>query len=277
MSQRSTWKGQLSFGLVVVPTKLYLATEEKRIRFNQLHRDCGERVRMPKVCEAGHTVNPADIVKGYEVSKGEFIVMDEADFDELPVASKHVIEVTSFVPVESIDPVTFHKGYYLQPDDAGVRGYSLLHRAMLDAGQVGIGKIAFREEREHLAVVRPVDDTLMLHTLYWPDEIRQPELAKLTDVASNELKMARTLIENLDEEFDPSAFTDDYRTVLMERIEAKVSGSLAAVKPITPPKSSAASDLMQALQASVKAAPKKAAPARKTTAKRKAPAKRKAS
>lgn len=256
---RAAWTGAVSFGLVNVPVRMHKATEEKSVRFNQLHIGCGARVRMPKVCENGHDIGTtAEIVKGYAVSKDEYVVMDEADFDSLPIGSRKVIDVEVFVDAADIDTSAYAGSYYLEAEDAGKRGYALLHRAMTTQKKVAIGKVSFREGREHMVVIRPVAGAFMVHTLHWPDEVREIGFEDVTGVklAKAELDTAKLLVGNMSGTYDPEEFHDTYREALLARIDTKLQGLPA---PAPAPKREAAADLMEALQASVKASKRKKA------------------
>lgn len=276
ISSRPSWSGSLSFGLVTIPVRLHVATDDRKLEFNQLHAADGERVRQKKVCEGcGNEVSLDEIAKGWQFVKGEYVVVTDEDLAGLPLASKKLIDVMQFTD-DTIDPVYLTgKHYYVQPDDdAGMRGYALLHRAMADSGVVAIGRVAFREQKEYLVVIRPREDTLVLETLHFHDEVRVPNIVDLPDVPKRELAVAGQLVESMTEGFDIAAAVDGYRTQLTERLEAKAAGKAipAASAPATPV-STGASDLMAALQASVK---KQAKPRRKVAAKKPA-ARRKAS
>lgn len=260
MGLRATWKGALSFGLVTIPVALHKATETRGVRFNQLHAGCGARIRLHKVCESGHEVEASEIVKGYALDKTTYVEMLDDDFEDLPLPSAHVLEVQRFVDADAIDPLMFAGGYFMSPDTAGDRGYSLILAAMKAEKKVGIARVAFRE-REHLAVIRPVGNYLVLNTLYWSDEIREPAYTVGPDkVNKQELDLARMLVTNLAGEWEPTEYHDAYREALMERIEAKAAGVTPA--KATPIKTSAAQSLTDALAASVAAISKAKAPAK---------------
>jgi DNA end-binding protein Ku len=194
-----------------------------------------------------------DIVKGYEYSKDHYVTFNQDELSALDVDSIKAIDVVTFVPLESIDPVYFNKTYYVAPEASGLKAYRLLQEALDAEGQVGIAKIALRE-KEHLATIRLMDGVFVLETMHWPDEIRTPEfeeLDKKIEVRDAEVKMARQLIQQLSGDFNPEEFTDDYRTRLEELVERKVEGeevTLAAAPEEEPTK---VVDLMEALKASV--------------------------
>ncbi len=254
---RSIWRGAVSFGLVSIGVKLYSATEDKDIRFHQVHAADGGRVKYKRVCSIdGEEVEYSDIAKGYELPDGQVVILTDADFDELPLSTRREIEVLEFVDQDEIDPIMFEKTYYLEPDGPAARPYVLLRDALENAGQVAITKIAIRQ-RESLAVLRVRDGVLVMHTMRWPDEIRRPDFAFLDEdiaVRPQELKMAEALIGSMTSEFDPSQFTDDYREAMTALLEAKQSGGEVAQPPEVADDGAAVVDLMSALRRSVERA-----------------------
>jgi DNA end-binding protein Ku len=261
------WKGAISFGLVSIPISVYPATEEKSLKFNQLHDDDLGRIKYQRVCaKDGEVVDFQHIVKGYEYEKDRYVVLTDEDFDAVPVESSRLIDIQQFVDLEDIDPVYFKKSYYLVPEEAGVKAYTLLRQAMSEDGRVGIAKVSFRD-KEHLAALRFKDDVFVLETMYWPDEIREAAFEEVDKAAEvkprlQEIQMAKTLIDNLTQDFDPSAFTDEYREKLLEIVEKKVAGEEIEVIPeAAEPK---VVDLMEALRASVEASKEKTARSKST-------------
>jgi DNA end-binding protein Ku len=254
---RSMWKGAISFGLVTIPVSVYPSTEEKSLRFNQLHDEDGGRIRYKRVCEKdGEEVSFDHIVKGYEVEKDRYVILTDEDFDKVPVESSRAIDIERFVDLDEIDPILFKKSYYLIPDATGAKAYALLREAMSQDGRVGIAKVSFRD-KEHLAALRFKDEAFVLETMYWPDEIREAEFGDAdvdVKVRDQELAMARQLIESLTGEWDPEAYTDEYREALMTIVEAKVSGE--EIEVVEPEPTAKVVDLMEALKASVAAAKK---------------------
>lgn len=279
---RSIWRGAVSFGLVSIGVKLYTATEDHDIRFNQVHAADGGRIRYRRVCSIdGAEVEYSEIAKGYELPDGQLVVLTDEDFEELPLASRREIEVLQFVAQDEIDPIQYEKTYYLEPDPSATRPYVLLRDALENAGRVAITKIAIRS-RESLAALRVKDGVMVLHTMRWPDEIRRPDFAFLDEdvaVRPQELQMAEALIGSMTGAFDPTEFTDDYREAMAELLEAKQSGGEVQPLPETAESGAAVVDLMSALRRSVEAArggapaaeaPARRAPAKKATAARKA-------
>lgn len=273
MRMRSVWRGAISFGLVTIAVRLYTAVEEHDFRFNQVHREDGGRIKYKRVCSVcGNEVEFSDITKGYELDDGRMVIMENEDFDKLPVKTDKSIDVLEFVPAEEIDPIYFQKTYYLEPDKAAARPYVLLRDALVKTGQLAVVKITIRQ-KETLATIRARDDVLVMHTMLWPDEIRKAEfdfLDQNVEVRPQELKMATSLVESMAGDFDPDTFTDDYRDALEKVIAAKAEGAELPEQPEAEEKGDVI-DLMTALERSVE----KAKAGRKST--KKAPPKKKAS
>jgi DNA end-binding protein Ku len=254
---RSIWRGAVSFGLVSIAVKLYSATEDKDIRFHQVHATDGGRVKYKRVCSIdGEEVEYRDIAKGFELPDGQVVILTDEDFEDMPLSTRREIEVLEFVDQDQIDPIHFEKTYYLEPEGPAARPYVLLRQALENAGQVAITKIAIRQ-RESLAALRVLDGVLTLHTMRWPDEIRTPDFAFLDEdisVRPQELKMAEALIASMTGEFDPTEFTDDYREAMTALLEAKQSGGEVQQVPEVPDDGAAVVDLMSALRRSVERA-----------------------
>jgi DNA end-binding protein Ku len=278
------WKGAISFGLVTIPVSVYPATEEKTLRFNQLHDDDGGRIRMKRTCSIdGEEVGYEHIVKGYEYEKDRYVILTDDDFEAIPVESSRAIDIQQFVDLEEIDPMMYKKSYYLVPEETGAKAYALLREALNRSGKVGVAKVSFRD-KEHLAALRFRDDAFVLETMYWPDEIREADFGGVDvsmKVRPNELDMAQTLIDNLSADWDPVEFKDEYREAMLRIVEAKINGEEIEVVEAEP--TAKVVDLMEALKASVAAAKKEAkaepatkkkAPARKKTAAKKPAAKK---
>ena len=252
---RSMWKGAISFGLVTIPVSVYPATEEKSVRFNQLHEPDGGRIRYKRVCSVdGEEVPYDEIVKGYEYEKDRYVTMSDEDFDAVPVESSRAIDIHQFVDLTEIDPMLYKKSYYLVPEETGAKAYTLLREAMATEGKVGIAKVSFRD-KEHLAALRFVDDAFVLETMFWPDEIRAADFEGVdvdAKVRQQELDMAKQLITNLTSEWNPDEYHDEYREALLQIVEKKVAGEEIEVMPQEAP--TKVVDLMEALKASVAAA-----------------------
>ena len=253
---RSIWNGAISFGMVSIPVKLYTGTADKDISFHMLHKDDKERIKMQRWCPAdARPVEMSEIVKGYEYARDQYVVLTEEDFEKLPLPSKHTIELTQFVAANEIDPVYYEKTYFLEADERAVKPYTLLLRALREKGLVAIAKITIRN-KERLCALRALDGTIVLETLFYPDEIRiEKSDVPEVDVSERELQMALTLIEMLHEPFDPGRFHDEYRQALMQVIEAKLEGQ--ELEDVAAPRPAKVTDLMAALKASVEAQKKK--------------------
>lgn len=255
---RSIWNGVITFGMVSIPVGLTTAVQEKDIHFNQIHKKCGSRIKLQKWCPHDEEVVPPDeIVRGYEYSKGSYVLMTEEDFEDVPVPTKHTIEVIAFVKAEEIDPIYYDSTYYLEAGEAGKKPFALLMKAIKGKGVQALGKIALRN-KESLCVIREgTGGGVVLETLFFPDEIREPVNQNLEDIKidDKELKMANSLIEMLEETFDPSQYHDEYRQALMQRIEDKVAGKEVQHAPEAAP--AKVVDLMEALKRSLEEAKKK--------------------
>jgi DNA end-binding protein Ku len=251
---RSIWNGVVSFGMVSIPVKLYTATDNKDISFNQLHKKCGSRIKMQRFCPNDEEVVGLDeIERGYEYARDQYVVLNEDDFEKIPLPSKHTIDLAAFVKDDEIDPVFYEKSYYLEPDEVGVKPFALLMKALKKKGLTAVAKLAIRN-KERLCALRPYDGTLMLETLYYPDEVRVQKGADApeTKVTEKELDMAFSLIDLMTEDFKPQEFKDNYREALMEVIQAKLEGQEIVEAPA--PAEGKVIDLMAALKASVEAA-----------------------
>lgn len=254
---RAIWKGAVSFGLVSIGVKLYSATEEKDIRFHQVHRDDGGRIRYKRTCQVcGEEVSYDDIAKGYDIGGGELVILTDDDFADLPLNTSRAIDVLEFVPAEQVDPILYNKSYFLEPEGTATKPYVLLRNALTDSERVAIVKVAIRQ-REQLATLRVHQGVLLLNTMLWPDEIRKPDFGFLDEdlkVRPPELAMASSLIDSMAGDFQPDVFTDDYRAALQEVIDAKVEGREVVQPEEAEEAPAAAVDLMAALKASVERA-----------------------
>jgi DNA end-binding protein Ku len=252
---KTIWKGAISFGLVTIPVRVYGATEEKSLRFHQLHAPDGGRIRYKRACSIdGEEVDWSEIVKGYEYEKDHYVTLTDEELASLPVTSAKAIEIERFVDADQIDPIFFQKSYYVVPEATGLKAYQLLREAMADDDKVAVAKVAFRE-KEHLATLRLRDNVFVLETMYWPDEIRAADFDVLDEQAQvrpQEVRMARSLIESLSSDFEPEEFRDTYREALEELVAKKVQGEEITYSEEAEP--SKVVDLMEALRASVEAA-----------------------
>ncbi len=253
---RAIWKGAVSFGLVSVPVKVYSATESKDISFRQVHSRDGGRIKYQRVCSLdGELVEYADIAKGYETEDGEMVIIDDADLADLPASSSREISVEKFVPSDQIDPMLFEKSYYLEPEKSGAKPYALLREALVETDRMALVTVSLRN-RMSLAVLRVRDDVIVLQTMMWPDEIRQPDFgsADTSDAKPAEVKMAQMLVETLAGDFEPDEFEDDYREAVEALVKAKIEGGEVKKTPEAKKSSGEVVDLLAALQRSVDAA-----------------------
>jgi DNA end-binding protein Ku len=253
------WRGAIQFGLVTIPVRLYLATESRAgLSFNLLHEEDLRRIQMKIHCPEHGEIARSETVRGYEWSKGQYVVLEEEDFESVPLKTVRAIEIEQFVPARRDgEQATFVKqSYYIEPEAVGRKAFGLLRAVLADSELQAICKIVIKD-REQLAALDPFGPTMLLSTLYWPDEVRDlGELdlpAEEADVKASELAMARQLVEALTGEFDPSRYHDEYREALLSVIEAKVDGQpIAAPEPVA--ETSKLTDLMAVLEASVAAA-----------------------
>ena len=283
---RTIWKGALSFGLVNIPVGVYPATSDKSIHFNQFEDGTSDRIRYKKVNErTGEEVPQDRIVRGFDLGGGEYVILSEEELESAEPKKSRQIEISDFVGLVDIDPVFFRSSYYLAPEGAGAdKAYALLRRAMSEAGRVAIATLVMRN-KEYLVAIRPEDDALALHTMYFSDEVRAPgrdlELPETGDVTDRELSMAQLLIESMESDWDPERFHDTHREKVEALIEEKRNGHEIVLQEGPEPAAKVV-DLMEALNASIAAAArpgaakstKKATAAKRTTPANPAPAKK---
>jgi DNA end-binding protein Ku len=254
------WRGAISFGMVAIPVRLYLATESKSVSFRMLCPTDHTPIRNKRWCpEEDKEIPWSSTVRGYEVGKDEFVEIDDSDLDNLPLPTSHTCEILEFCDDSEIEAGVYIKSaYYLEPEAVGVKPYYLLKAALETTGKVAIGKIAFRD-REHLCRLALHEKGLLLNTLHWPDEIRDagelslPAAEAEPEIHKRELDMAVMLVDNLSATFDPERYKDNYREALLELVESKVNDQPLERAPERPSK---VTDLMTALKASVEAARK---------------------
>jgi DNA end-binding protein Ku len=257
---RSMWKGAIQFGLVTIPVKLYLATESRAgVSFHMLHEKDDARIQMKIWCPEDEAIIPrSDTVKGFEYAPDKYVVITDEDLEKLPLKTVRSIEIEQFVESDKAEAHTkfVKQAYYLEPDKVGRKAFGLLKSVLQEEGLTAICKIVIRD-REALAAMDPFENTMLLSTLYWPDEIRAlgeldlPEAEQ--EIKPAEKRMAAQLIQAMTGEFDPEQYHDEYREALMEVIESKVEGR-ETVSVAAPEEGAKLVDLMAALQASVKAA-----------------------
>ncbi|HEY9015838.1 MAG TPA: Ku protein [Gemmatimonadales bacterium] len=256
---RAIWSGSISFGMVSIPVKLFGATESKDIRFHLLHATDGTRLQQRRWCPTDEAEVPwNETARGYEYAKGQYVMLTDEDFESLPLPSLHTVEISQFVEEKEIDPVFYERSYYLEPGDRSEKPYALLLKALQERGLTAIATITIRK-KEQLCALRAHEGTIMLETLYYPDEIRTErgmDLSKVK-VSDRELEMAFTLIDIFRKPFDPGEYHDHYREALAEMIEAKLEGKQVVSAPAA--RESRVIDLADALKRSVEAARKEAA------------------
>ncbi len=266
---RAIWSGSISFGLVNIPVRLYPAISEKTVRFNQLDRRNGARIKMRRTnAETGEEVEWGDIVKGYEVSKGRYVTVSDDELAAFTPEITHTIDLECFVDLDEIDPIYFDGGYHVAPVNAA-KPYALLVEAMEAANKVAIAKFVMRS-KQYLAALRPRDGALLLSMMVYADELNSTEEISEFDSLSSvradarEVAMAQQLIDSLSEPFDPELFHDDYREKVLDLIDRKAAGEVVSLDVTPAPSAEKVVDLMAALEASVAAA--KQARARHPTA-----------
>lgn len=262
---RPLWTGAVTFGLVNIPVRLHSAIQSKeRISFRLLHKKDLSPIRYDRVCQKEEQSVPwKEIVKGYEYTKGKFVVLTDDDFKAAAIESSKAIEIIDFVRAEEIDPRYFETPYYIVPAKGGEKPYALLREAIKRTGTVGIGKVTMRSNSHHLAGVKAVGDALVLEIMRFADELVDvTEFALPTDagVRPQELQMAEQLVENLSQQFDPAKYTDDYRANLMKIIKAKMKGKKIEVTEPDEPESTQVVDLMARLQESLEMGKRRAKP-----------------
>ncbi|MGM0899667.1 Ku protein [Mesobacillus maritimus] len=269
------WKGSISFGLVNIPIKLHTATEDKDIKLRTLHKKCHSPVKYEKVCSVcEEELQPDDIVKAYEYTKGKYVVLEDEELESLRKENEDkAVEIIDFVKMEEIDPIYYNRSYYMSPNEGGGKAYSLLRKALKESQKVGLAKIIIRA-KEQLAIVRVYENTLVMETIHFPDEVRSsadvPSVPAEDKVTDKELDTAIMLIDQLTTEFNPEKYSDDYRTALLELIENKRTGQETVTAKEKEPVTNV-TDLMAALQASID----RTKPEKAETVKKKEPAKRK--
>jgi DNA end-binding protein Ku len=255
---RAIWTGTISFGLISVPVKLFPAIgRTEKVDLHLVHDKDGERIHYERRCEAGHKVDWEEVVRGFEYSKGKLVTFTDEELEAISTESTHTVDVVSFVPAEQIDPIFYDSAYYVTPESSGAKAYGLLVDALESEGLVGVSKVAIRD-REHLAALRAADGDIVLHTMRWPDEIRNrsskapaKDTGRVT-LRDSEKKMARQLVRQLAGDFEPDEFEDEYHKALKAAVRRKVAGKDIFV-PESRPEPAAAGDLMEALKRSVEA------------------------
>lgn len=248
----TVWKGYITFGLITIPVRLYAAARTERVSFNQIHGVCGSRIKQQTYCpHCERVVERSELVKGFEVEKDRYVIVNDDEVKQIAPASSDNMEIFEFVKAQGIDPIYFDASFFMVPEEAGKKAYHLLLQTMQKSGYSAIAKIAMHQ-REYTVVVRPHADGLLLHTMFYPEEVREvPEFRRddSVTVRPQEVELAEKLVEGLATDFDPSKYHDEYQGRLMQMIEAKRDGQ--RVDEPAPKKRAPVIDLMQALQKSL--------------------------
>jgi DNA end-binding protein Ku len=252
------WKGYITFGLITIPVRLYAAARTERVSFNQIHSPCGSRIKQQTFCpHCDRVVERSELVKGYEVEKERYVIVNDDEIKSVAPPTSDNMEIYEFVKAEGIDPIYFDASYFMVPEEAGKKAYHLLFETMKKSGYSAVAKITMHQ-REYTVTIRPHSDGLLLHTMFYPEEVRDvPEFRRdhSVTVKPQEVELAQKLVEGLAAEFDPSKYHDEYQGRLMQMIEAKREGQ--NVEAEAPKKRAPVIDLMQALQKSLGELPKR--------------------
>lgn len=258
----SVWKGHITFGLVSLPVRLAVAARPETIGFNQLHKSDNSRIKQVLYCATeDKPIERSEIVKGYEYEKGKYVVIDDEDIKKIQPKTAKVMEILEFVKSDEMDPIFLESSYYVQPEEAGEKPYTLLFEAMRRAGYVAVAKVTMHQ-REHTVIIRPGRHGLLLHKMYYQDEIRSTDefRTNVDLVKDKELLMAQSLIDALAAPFEPAKYSDNYRHTLRAMIDAKIAGEEVVAAPVAEEMAPVV-DIMEALRSSLEALKKPAAPA----------------
>jgi DNA end-binding protein Ku len=253
---RPIWSGAISFGLVNVPVKVFSATSSKDVRFHQLDGKSKSRIKQKRVSVAtGEEVPYEDLIKAYEIAPDNYVTITPEELEALDPKASKTIDIEDFVDLDQIDPVYYERPYYLVPDKGGQKAYALLRNAMRETNKVGIARVVLRT-KQYLAAIRPLDDALVMETMLFADEVNPLDELDLpgpdVDVTEREEKMARSLIDSLTTDFEPSKYRDEYRERVLQLIEQKASGQEIVVEDAAE-EAPRVVDLMAALEASLAA------------------------
>jgi len=264
MPVRSIGSGAISFGLVSIPVNLYVATSSESPSFNLLHTKCGSRIKQQRFCPVcKEVVERQELVKGYEVEKNQYVRLTDDELKALEGEASEAIEIFEFVPLAKVDPIYFEKSYYLGPDKGGEKAYRLLADSMVQAGKVALAKFVMRG-KENLVIVRPAQKGLVMHTMYFYNEVRNfDEIGKgeSAKISSSETKLATRLIDELSNDaFEPEKYEDEYAQRVLDMVKKKAEGEEVTVS-LTPPQQGKVIDLMEALKRSLGSTPKQRKPA----------------
>ena len=247
----TVWKGHLTFGLISIPVRMFAAARGERISFNQLHKECHSRLKQPLFCPVcNRNVERSEIVKGYEYEKDQYVLFSEEELDKIEPPSAHVMEILEFVKLNEMDPLYFDSSYYISPEEAGVKAYKLLMKAMEESGYGAVAKLTMHQ-REHIVIIRPGSRGMTLHTMFYSNEIRAAESIPTdnVEVKDQEKKLAEQLIASLAAPFEPQKYRDEYQENVRALIAAKLKGQ--QVTEVAQPHLAPVIDLMEALKKSI--------------------------
>jgi DNA end-binding protein Ku len=256
----TVWKGYITFGLISIPVRLFVAARDERVSFHMLHKTCGTRIKQQLYCPHDErVVERSEIVKGYEISKGQWVEVTDEEIKNVAPPSSETMDILQFVKTDEVDPIYYDASYYIVPEEPGRRAYSLLLETMRKTGYAATAKIGMHQ-RENIVVIRPREQGLALHTIYYPNEVRAvPEYSRIkpAELKSQEVQLAEQLVNSLAGPFDPGKYHDEYEERLLQLVEAKAEGHAVAAEPAK--KLAPVVDLMQALQRSLGESGKKPA------------------
>jgi DNA end-binding protein Ku len=256
----TVWKGYITFGLISIPVRLFTAARNERVSFHMIHKTCGTRIKQQLYCPHDHrTVDRLEISKGYEINKDDYVIVEEDEIKKIAPPSSETMDILEFVEMTDVDPIFFDASYYVVPEEPGRRAYSLLLETMKRTGYAAIAKVSMHQ-REHVVIMRPRDQGLSLHTLFYPNEVRAvPEYARIETehLKAQEVQLAEQLVKSLAGPFEPKRYEDTYKQKVIELIEAKSEGQ--TVKSPAHKKLAPVIDLMAALQKSLGESSKKPA------------------
>jgi DNA end-binding protein Ku len=247
----TVWKGHLTFGLISIPVRMFAAARGERISFNQLHKECHSRLKQPLFCPVcNRNVERSEIAKGYEYEKDQYVLFSEEELDKIEPPSAHVMEILEFVKLNEMDPLYFDSSYYISPEEAGVKAYKLLMKAMEESGYGAVAKLTMHQ-REHIVIIRPGSRGMTLHTMFYSNEIRAAESIPTdnVEVKDQEKKLAEQLIASLAAPFEPQKYRDEYQENVRALIAAKLKGQ--EVTEVAQPHLAPVIDLMEALKKSI--------------------------
>ena len=247
----TVWKGHLTFGLISIPIRLFSAARGERISFNQLHSVCHSRVKQPLFCPTcNRMVERSEIVKGYEYEKDQYVLFNDGELDKIEPVSAHTMEILEFVKLDEVDPLYLDASYYVNPEEAGLKAYQLLMKAMTDTGYAAIAKLTMHQ-REHIVIIRPGSKGMTLHTMFYTSEVRGAEElpSGKVELKEPEKKLAQQLMESLAANFQPEKYQDEYQNNVRGMISAKLKGQ--EITAVAQPQLAPVIDLMEALKKSI--------------------------